>query len=214
MVNFTLSRCIVGKIFSMLSKLNPHPKSELEYTSPYTFLVAVVLSARTTDISVNKVTKKLFAIADSPEKMLLLREEILQQYMKGIGLYNRKVKNIMALSGILVDRYQSCVPNNLEDLMSLPGVGKKSANVVLNCVFLQPTIAVDTHVFRVSNRLGLCETKNPEQTEQVLLKVIPKKWHMHASNWLILHGRYICKAKKPLCSDCCIKKFCWFNTNK
>ena len=198
----------IDKIFSILSKQNPHPKTELEYKNHYTLLVAVVLSAQSTDVGVNKATKKLFEIADTPEKMLNLGEEKLKKYINTIGLYNNKAKNIIALSKILFEKYNSVVPENLEILQSLSGVGRKTANVVLNCAFGHPTIAVDTHVFRVSNRLGIVKEKDVLKTELALLKAIPKKWRQHVHHWLILHGRYVCVARKPKCEICLISNYC------
>ena len=198
----------IDKIFSILSKQNPHPKTELEYKNHYTLLVAVVLSAQSTDVGVNKATKKLFEIADTPEKMLNLGEEKLKIYINTIGLYNNKAKNVIALSKILFEKYNSVVPENLEILQSLPGVGRKTANVILNCAFGHPTIAVDTHVFRVSNRLGIVKEKDVLKTELALLKAIPKKWQQHAHHWLILHGRYVCIARKPKCETCLISDYC------
>ena len=203
----------IDKIFSILSKQNPHPKTELEYKNNYTLLVAVVLSAQSTDVGVNKATKKLFAVADNPEKMLQLGEEELKKYISTIGLYNSKARNIISLSKILFEKYNSIVPENLEILQSLPGVGRKTANVVLNCAFGHPTIAVDTHVFRVSNRLGIVHEKDVLKTEIALLKTIPKKWQQHAHHWLILHGRYICVARKPKCEICPLNNYCEKNFN-
>lgn len=198
----------IDKIFSILQKQNPLPKTELEYKNNYTLLVAVVLSAQSTDVGVNKATKKLFAVADTPEKMLGLGEEELKKYISTIGLYNTKAKNIIALSRILLEKYNSTVPEDLEILQSLPGVGRKTANVILNCAFGHSTIAVDTHVFRVSNRLGIVHEKDVLKTELALLKAIPKKWQQHAHHWLILHGRYICVARKPKCEICSLNNYC------
>ena len=198
----------IDKIFSILQKQNPLPKTELEYKNNYTLLVAVVLSAQSTDVGVNKATKKLFAVADTPEKMLGLGEEELKKYISTIGLYNTKAKNIIALSKILLEKYNSTVLEDLEILQSLPGVGRKTANVILNCAFGHSTIAVDTHVFRVSNRLGIVHEKDVLKTELALLKAIPKKWQQHAHHWLILHGRYICVAKKPKCEICSLNNYC------
>jgi endonuclease-3 len=198
----------IDKIFTIFSKQNSEPKTELEYQNNYTLLVAVVLSAQSTDIGVNKATKKLFAIANNPEKMLKLGEEKLKKHINTIGLYNNKAKNIIALSKILVEKFDSEVPESLEILQSLPGVGRKTANVVLNCAFKHPTIAVDTHVFRISNRIGIVNEKDVVKTEIALLKNIPEKWQQHAHHWLILHGRYICTAKKPKCNICPISQYC------
>lgn len=201
---------IFDKIFTIWQKENPHPKTELVFSNNYTLLVAVVLSAQSTDVGVNKATKKLFPIADTPEKMLKLGEAKLKKYINTIGLYNGKAKNIIALSKILVDKYNSEVPEDFNALVKLPGVGQKTANVVLNCAFDHPTIAVDTHVFRVSNRIGFVKANNPEKCEVALLKNIPKNWQQHAHHWLILHGRYVCQARKPKCDECKISEYCEF----
>ena len=198
----------INTIFEIFSAANPEPKTELNYTNHYTLLVAIVLSAQATDISVNKATPPLFAIGDTPEKMVLLGEEKLKNYIKTIGLFNSKAKHIIALSNMLIERYHSEVPDSLEALSSLPGVGRKTANVLLNCAFGKPTIAVDTHVQRVSNRIGLAHSATPEKTELELMKSIPERWKKHAHHWLILHGRYICKARKPECERCPIQHLC------
>lgn len=198
----------INQIFQVWQQENPYPKTELIYTNNYTLLVAVVLSAQSTDIGVNKATKALFKIADTPQKMLNLGEEKLKKYINTIGLYNSKAKNVIALSEILVTKFNSEIPQDLETLQTLPGVGRKTANVVLNCAFNKPTIAVDTHVFRVSNRIGFVKEKDVLKTELALLKKIPKEWQNHAHHWLILHGRYICQAKKPKCNECRISQFC------
>lgn len=208
----TISKFKINQIFTIFQKQNPEPKTELQYKNNYTLLVAVVLSAQSTDIGVNKATNKLFAVADNPQKMLKLGEENLKKYINTIGLYNNKAKNIIALSKILAEKYNSEVPEDLEILQSLPGVGIKTANVVLNCAFGHPTIAVDTHVFRVSNRIGIVDEKDVLKTEIALLKNIPKKWQQHAHHWLILHGRYICTARNPKCDICPISKFCDYFT--
>ena len=200
----------VDEIFDRLSKQRPSPKIELEYKNNFTLFVAVVLSAQSTDKGVNKVTPALFQIADDPYKMLMLGEGGLKDHIKSIGLYNSKAKNIMNACQIMVDEYNSQLPDNFEDLRKLPGVGRKSANVLLNSLFNEPTIAVDTHVFRVSNRLGLCKTKNPDATEFALNKKISIRWKKYAHHWLVLHGRYICKARKPICGECVIYDLCKF----
>ena len=205
-----MDKTTINKIFSIFQKQNPEPKTELEFLNHYTLLVAVVLSAQSTDVGVNKATKKLFAVASTPEKMLELGEENLKKYINTIGLYNNKAKNVIALSKILVEKFNSEVPENLEVLQSLPGVGRKTANVVLNCAFGHPTIGIDTHVFRVSNRIGLVSEKDVLKTELALLKNIPQKWQQHAHHWLILHGRYICTAKKPKCEICPINQYCQY----
>lgn len=198
----------IDEIFQLWMKENPEPKTELVYVNNYTLLVAVVLSAQSTDIGVNKATKELFKIADTPEKMLKLGEKNLKKYINTIGLYNGKAANVIKLSQRLVDEFESEVPNDFEALKSLPGVGQKTANVVLNCAFGVPTIAVDTHVFRVANRLGFVDETTPEKTEEALMRVVPKKYQTHAHHWLILHGRYVCQARKPKCGECVISEFC------
>ncbi len=201
----------INQIFEIWQKNNPQPKTELEFTNNFTLLVAVVLSAQSTDIGVNKATKNLFKIADNPQKMLDLGEEKLKKYISTIGLYNDKAKNIIILSEQLIKFHNSEVPNDFESLRNLAGVGQKTANVVLNCAFGKPTIAVDTHVFRVANRIGLVDEPNPEKTEESLLKKIPKKFLYYAHHWMILHGRYTCIARKPNCKNCQIEKFCKFD---
>lgn len=198
----------IDQIFEIWQKENPHPKTELIYSNNYTLLVAVVLSAQSTDIGVNKATKALFKIADTPQKMLKLGEEKLKKHINTIGLYNGKAKNIIALSEILIKQHNSEVPEDFEALQKLPGVGRKTANVILNCAFGHPTMAVDTHVFRVSNRIGFVSEPDVLKTELSLLKAIPKKWMNHAHHWLILHGRYVCQARKPKCEECRISGLC------
>lgn len=200
----------VDSVFARLAKANPHPVTELTSTNGFTLLVAIVLSAQATDVGVNKATPALFAVADTPEKMLALGEDGVKKYIKTIGLFNAKSKNIIALSQKLINEFGSKVPHDRDALQSLPGVGRKTANVWLNCALGWPTIAVDTHVFRVSNRLGLCKTKTPDATEAALEKTIPDKWKQHAHHWLILHGRYVCKARKPMCYNCVIEDLCPF----
>lgn len=199
---------IVNKIFEVFSKNNENPKTELIYKNDFTLLVAVILSAQATDVSVNLATKSLFEIYDTPEKILGLGEEGLKKYIKSIGLFNSKAKNIIALCQILISNYDSKVPNNFEELVKLPGVGRKTANVVLNCLFGLPTMAVDTHVFRVAKRIGLAKGNTPEAVEKELLQIIDGKWLSHAHHLLILHGRYICKARKPDCEICPVKEYC------
>lgn len=201
----------VDKIFSRLSANNPSPKTELFYTNDFTLLVAIVLSAQATDVGVNKTTPALFAIVDTPEKMLALGEVKLKNYIKTIGLLNSKAKNIIALSQKLIDEFDGKIPETREGLMTLAGVGRKTANVWLNCARGRPTIAVDTHVFRVANRLGLCNTKTADATETALEKTIPEQWKKHAHHWLILHGRYVCKARTPSCKECCVNDLCKSN---
>jgi endonuclease-3 len=200
----------IDQIFTRFAAHNPTPKTELEYTNGYTLLVAVVLSAQATDVGVNKATKALFAVADTPQKMLKLGEAGLKKYIKTIGLFNAKAKNVMALSKKLIEEFGSMVPHTREALESLPGVGRKTANVWLNCALGQPLIAVDTHVFRVANRIGLTKAKTPLETELALEKAIPVRWKQHAHHWLILHGRYTCVARKPKCPTCLIRDLCEF----
>ena len=198
----------IEKIFQIYSKNNPNPTTELKFTNNFTLAIAVILSAQATDISVNKATKSFFKTYDTPEKILDLGEDGLKTYIKTIGLYNSKAKNIIALCKILIDKYNSKIPEKFDKLIKLPGIGRKTANVILNCAFGKPTMAVDTHVFRVSHRIGLSTGKTPEKVEQDLLKKIPLKWQNHAHHWLILHGRYTCKARKPLCMECKIREYC------
>lgn len=198
----------VVEMFSRLRELNPHPKTELEYTTPFELLAAVALSAQSTDVGVNKATRKLFPVANTPEKILKLGLEKLKRHISTIGLYNNKAKNLIAMSQILVDRYDGEVPQTREALEELPGVGRKTANVVLNTAFGQPTIAVDTHIFRVANRTGLAPGPDVRKVEDKLEKVIPKDFIQDAHHWLILHGRYVCKARKPACPECVIADLC------
>ncbi|KAA6204593.1 MAG: endonuclease III [Candidatus Tokpelaia sp.] len=198
----------IEEIFRRFKAANPAPKSELHYRNAYTLLVAVVLSAQATDSGVNRASSALFAQADTPEKMLALGEEKIGRFIKTIGLWRNKAKNIIALSQILVAKFAGSVPDTREELMTLPGVGRKTANVVLNVVFDRPTMAVDTHIFRLGNRLGLACGATPEAVEQNLLKIIPPAYLDQAHHWLILHGRYICKARKPLCEKCIIADLC------
>ncbi len=201
----------VDQFFARLAARNPEPKTELVYRNPFTLLVAVVLSAQATDIGVNKATAALFAVADSPERMLALGEEGLKAYIKTIGLFNNKAKNVIALSRLLIERHRSQVPLDRAALEALPGVGRKTANVVLNVAFGHPTIAVDTHIFRVANRTGLASGTTPEAVERGLERAIPDKWKIHAHHWLVLHGRYICKARKPDCPVCPVRDLCEFD---
>ncbi len=200
----------IYEFFKRLHAEDPEPKSDLEYTNAYTLLVAVTLSAQATDIGVNKATKELFKIVDTPQKMLDLGIDRLKDHIKTIGLYNNKAKNVIAMAEILVNDHNGEVPNTREALMTLPGVGRKTANVVLNIVFHQPTMAVDTHIFRVSNRTGMAPGKNPDAVEQKLLKVVPDDFAMHAHHWLILLGRYTCKARKPDCESCAVYDLCGY----
>lgn len=204
----------VNKIFELLAKANPEPTTELKYSSVFELLVAVILSAQATDKSVNIATEKLFKIANTPLAILNLGENKLKAMIKTIGLFNNKAKNIIATCEKLVSHYNSEVPNNLKDLESLPGVGRKTANVVLNTAFDHPSIAVDTHVHRVSNRLQLSKGKTPLQVESDLLKTIPKKYLKNAHHWLVLHGRYVCKARTPDCTNCILNSYCRYGKSK
>lgn len=196
------------KIFELLKKKIKKPKIELNYKNNFELLVVVILSAQATDVSVNKASPKLFARANTPEKMLKLGETGLKKYIKTIGLYNSKAKNIIKASQILVEKYNGKVPHDRKALESLPGVGRKTANVILNTAFGEPTIAVDTHVFRLANRIPLAPGKTPEEVEKKLLKLVPKEFHANVSNLLILHGRYTCLARKPKCAECVIRDLC------
>jgi len=198
----------VREIFRRFSVQRPEPKGELEHVNPFTLLVAVVLSAQATDAGVNKATRPLFAVADTPQKMLALGEEKLGDYIRTIGLWRNKAKNVMALCDALIRDHGGKVPDNRDQLVELPGVGRKTANVVLNMAFGQPTMAVDTHIFRLGNRLGLAPGTTPEQVEEQLLKIVPQEYLRHAHHWLILHGRYICKARRPECERCIIADLC------
>lgn len=203
-----MNKRTIREIFSRWQKLNPKPTTELEYANPFELLIAVILSAQATDVGVNKATCKLFKVANTPEKILALGEAKLKDYIKTIGLYNSKGSNIIKACDILVNKHQGKVPENREDLEELPGVGRKTANVILNTAFSQPTIAVDTHIFRVSNRTHIAPGKNVVEVENNLLKVVPDDFKQDAHHWLILHGRYICKARKPLCGECPIVDLC------
>lgn len=200
----------IQQFFEILRVDQPAPTSELSYKNPYTLLVAVVLSAQATDAGVNKATKELFKTVDTPQKMLDLGLEALKKHIKTIGLYNNKAKNVIALSEQLINEHGGQVPDNRDALVKLPGVGRKTANVVLNVAFDQPTMAVDTHIFRLSNRTGLAPGKDVLAVEEALLKRIPSDFMQHAHHWLILHGRYICKARKPLCEQCPVYDQCGF----
>jgi len=198
----------VEEIFRRFAVASPEPKGELEYVNPFTLLVAVVLSAQATDVGVNKATRGLFKVASTPRQMLALGEEGLQERIKTIGLYRNKAKNVIALSQRLIAEHGGEVPREREALEALPGVGRKTANVVLNTAFGEPTLAVDTHVFRVAHRLELADGKTPLAVEQGLVKVIPEKYMRHAHHWLILHGRYVCQARKPRCDVCIVSDLC------
>ena len=196
------------RIFERLRAANPQPKSELAYRSPYQLLVAVVLSAQATDKSVNLATARLFPLAGTPQAMIALGEARLAEHIRTIGLFRTKAKNVIALSRLLLERHRGEVPAAREALEALPGVGRKTANVVLNVAFGQPTIAVDTHIYRVANRTGLAPGKDPLAVEQELLKFTPEEFRLHAHHWLILHGRYVCVARKPKCPQCAIRELC------
>ena len=200
----------VREIFARFAAALPEPKGELEHVNPYTLLVAVVLSAQATDAGVNKATRALFRIADTPQKMVRLGEDKVREHIKTIGLYRNKARNVIGLSEKLVAEHKGEVPRDRDALEALPGVGRKTANVVLNVAFGEPTMAVDTHVFRVANRIGLSKGKTPLAVEADLLKIVPPEYAVHAHHWLILHGRYLCKARKPECPRCPIRDLCRF----
>jgi endonuclease-3 len=205
-----LDAATVSEIFRRFAHITPEPKGELEHSNSYTLLVAVVLSAQATDAGVNKATRSLFKIADTPERMLALGEDTVRDHIKTIGLYRTKARNVIALSAKLVAEHGGQVPADRDTLETLPGVGRKTANVVMNMAFGQPTMAVDTHVFRVANRTGLSPGKSPLMVEEDLMRCVPKAYGMHAHHWLILHGRYLCKARKPECWRCPIADLCRF----
>ena len=198
----------IAELFARFEAQESDPRTELDYASPYTLVVAVALSAQATDVSVNKATARLFAVADTPEKMLALGEEGLKPFISSIGLYNTKAKNVIALSRILVEQYGGEVPLEREKLQALPGVGRKTASVVLNELGVEPAIAVDTHVFRVAHRLGLTDGKTPEQVEAQLKAIVPQPYLTRAHHWLILHGRYVCVARRPKCEECPVADLC------
>lgn len=200
----------VAELFRRLAEADPEPRSELEYHNPFTLLVAVVLSAQATDVSVNKATRTLFAEAATPAAMVALGEDRVKQHIKTIGLFNSKARNVIALSEILIRDHGGEVPRDRAALEALPGVGRKTANVVLNVAFGEPTIAVDTHIFRVGNRTGLAPGKTPDHVERRLLEIVPDRYRRHAHHWLILHGRYVCKARRPDCPACRINDLCRF----
>ena len=205
-----LPRADVEAIFARFHEIEPEPRGELDYVNAFTLLVAVVLSAQATDVGVNKATRELFRLAPSPAAMVALGVDRITELVKTIGLYRGKAKNVFALSQLLLDRHGGEVPADREALEALPGVGRKTANVVLNIWFRQPTIAVDTHLFRVGNRTGLAPGATPLAVEQQLLKAVPEQYLLHAHHWLILHGRYVCKARKPECWRCVIAEWCRF----
>lgn len=203
-----MSKTAIEEFFQRLSDADPEPKGELDYTNPYTLLVAVALSAQATDVGVNKATKKLFQIVETPQDMLDLGEEALIEHIKTIGLYRGKAKNVLAAARILVEKHGGIVPNDQDALEELPGVGRKTANVVRNIAWGEHTMAVDTHIFRLGNRTGMANGKNVLAVEKGLLKKVPSRFMNHAHHWLILHGRYICKARKPRCGDCIVNDLC------
>ncbi|MBX3618550.1 MAG: endonuclease III [Rhizobacter sp.] len=198
----------IEPFFATLKAANPRPTTELEYTNAFELLAAVLLSAQATDASVNKATRRLFAVAHTPQKMLALGVEGVSEYIKTIGLYRNKAKNLVETSRILIERHGGQVPHDRESLEALPGVGRKTANVVLNVVFGEPTMAVDTHIFRVANRTGLAPGRNPLEVEMGLLKRVPPQYLHDAHHWLILHGRYVCQARRPLCEQCLVLRYC------
>lgn len=200
-----------AEIFRRLAINNPNPDTELHYNSPFELLVSVILSAQATDVSVNKATDPLYRVANTPAKILALGEAGLKRYIKTIGLFNTKARNIIKTCSILIESHGGEVPNDRAALEALPGVGRKTANVILNTAFGEPTIAVDTHIFRVSNRTGLAPGKTPLEVEKKLLKFTPSEYRKGAHHWLILHGRYICKARKPLCAECIISELCEYS---
>ena len=196
------------EIFSRFRQLRPEPKGELDHVNPFTLVVAVALSAQATDAGVNKATKELFKVADTPQKMLALGEEKVRDYIKTIGLYRNKAKNFNALSRKLIDDFDGIVPQTREELVTLPGVGRKTANVVLSMAFGEATMAVDTHILRIGTRIGLAPAKTPDDVETILMRIIPEEFLYHAHHWLILHGRYTCVARKPKCESCIIADIC------
>jgi endonuclease-3 len=201
-----------GEFFRRLQAVTPEPTTELNYGTPFELLVAVILSAQATDVSVNRATRKLYAVANTPGQILELGLDGLKEYIRTIGLYNSKAENIIKTCGILLERHGGTVPRDRAALEALPGVGRKTANVVLNTAFGEPTIAVDTHIFRVANRTGLAPGKNPLQVEHELLRVVPEEFRKNAHHWLILHGRYTCKARKPACPECIVRDLCGFKS--
>ena len=203
-----MKRADVAELFRRLRELDPEPTTELKYHTPFELLVSVILSAQATDTGVNKATAKLFPVANTPQQILKLGEARLKKYIATIGLYNAKAKNILAMCRILIDQHRGEVPRTRDALEALPGVGRKTANVILNTVFGQPTIAVDTHIFRVCNRTGLAPVKNVREVEDKLLRVVPEEFRLGAHHWLILHGRYVCVARKPKCPPCPIRDLC------
>lgn len=208
---FLLQQEEIKEVFERFKKENPNPTSELKWTNSFTLLVSVVLSAQATDKSVNKATESLYKIADTPQKILSLGEDNLISYIKSIGLYKSKVKHIIELSKMLISEFDSKIPDNLEDLIKLPGVGRKTANVVLNVLFNKPTMPVDTHLLRISPKIGLAQGSTPLEIEKSLCARIPQEYMNHAHHWLILHGRYVCTARNPHCENCIINDICKHN---
>ncbi|RMJ02145.1 Endonuclease III [Marinobacter litoralis] len=202
------------EIFTRLRDENPNPTTELNYSSPFELLIAVILSAQATDVGVNKATDKLYPVANTPEAIYALGVDGLKEYIKTIGLFNSKAENVIKTCKILIEKHNSEVPDNREDLEALPGVGRKTANVVLNTAFRQPAMAVDTHIFRVSNRTGIAPGKNVLEVEKRLMRLVPKEFLMDAHHWLILHGRYTCVARKPKCGACLIEDLCEFKQKR
>ena len=202
------NRAEISEIFSRFYQQNPEPKGELEHSNPFTLVVAVALSAQATDVGVNKATRALFAAADTPEKMLELGEGRVRDYIKTIGLYRNKAKNVIALSKMLIEDFNSTVPRTRDELVKLPGVGRKTANVVLSMAFGEATMAVDTHILRIGTRMGLAPAKTPDDVETILMRIIPEEYLFHAHHWLILHGRYTCVARAPKCEICIIADLC------
>ncbi len=209
-----MKKADIDEFYRRLAERNPEPTSDLHWKNPYTLLVAVVLSAQATDVGVNKATGPLFKAAGTPKKMLALGETRLKDFIKTIGLFNTKARNVLRLSQILIDEHRGQVPRDRDSLEALPGVGRKTASVVLNVAFGEPTIAVDTHIFRVSNRTGLAPGSTPLEVEKGLEKRTPDKWKSHAHHWLILHGRYVCKARKPLCGECAVNDLCGYKAKE
>ncbi len=205
-----MNKAQVEAFFATLKRANPMPVTELEYTSVFELLTAVLLSAQATDVSVNKATRRLFAVANSPQKMLALGPEGLESHIKTIGLYHSKARHLLKTCQMLIDRHHGQVPRDRDALQALPGVGRKTANVVMNSAFGEPTMAVDTHIFRVANRTGLAPGKTPLEVELKLLQRVPKAYLVDAHHWLILHGRYVCQARKPLCGRCAVQPYCGF----
>lgn len=209
-----MRKSTVGEIFHILRENNPNPETELEYSSTFELLVAVALSAQATDISVNKATRELYKVANTPQAILDLGEEGLKEYIKTIGLFNSKAKNVIKACEMLIEKHDGIVPDDRKSLEALPGVGRKTANVVLNTAFRQVAMAVDTHIFRVGNRMGITKAKNVNESEVQLLKKIPEEYLLDAHHWLILHGRYICKARKPECHRCPVIELCRYKAKE